>query len=96
MPPNTKYSLDPLPTAQSKLLLKTLLDADWDFNKYKGDNFKHNPALLFNSLGVGAKEGFQKPNQGLFSAEYRDTAKQWLSKNWDTFTLTKVVITAAR
>jgi hypothetical protein len=96
VPPKTDYKLDPIPAAESKLLLKTLIDSDWDYNKYKGANFKQNPAKLFELLGVGAKDGFQKPIQGILSPEYASAAKKWLAKNWETYSLNKVVITGTK
>jgi hypothetical protein len=96
VPPKTDYKLEQIPAAEGKLLLKTLLEADWDFNKYKGDNFKHNPAKLFELLGISAKDGFQKPTQGILSPEYAAAAKKWLAKNGGTYSLSKVIITGTK
>jgi hypothetical protein len=91
-PTGAAYKQELIDALESKLILKTLLDADWDFNKYKGANYKQNPALLFNMLSLQPKDGFQNPNKGIFAPEYATAARTWLGKNWQTYALKKVVV----
>jgi hypothetical protein len=92
-PLGSDFKQQPLDAAESKLILKILLDADWNPEKYKGDNFQQNPAGLFKNLGLTAKDGFHDPQKGLFAPEYAAAARAWLTKNWQTYPLQKVVIT---
>lgn len=94
-PPDTMFQQVDVNAEESKLLLKALLDADWDHNKYKDANFRQIPAKLFNMLGLGPKNGFQDPMKGLLTPEYVNAARAWLTKNWQTHRLQKVVVTTA-
>jgi hypothetical protein len=95
-PPSAAYKLEPIPVEESRLILKGLLDADWDYNKYKGANYNLFPGKLFNFLQLTPKDGFQDPKQGILSPEYAAAAKKWLEKNWQDYRLQKVVLTATQ
>jgi hypothetical protein len=71
---------------ESKLILKALLEANWT------DNYTPTPAgqpnlhpwMLFNQLGLQAKDGWQYPNVKT-NRDRHDAAKAWLAKNVDTY-----------
>ncbi len=92
-PLNVMCKLESIPEEESHLILKGLLDADWNYDNYKGANYKQYPGQLFNLLALTQKEGFQKPGQGILTPEYAAAARKWLEKNWETFRVQKVVIT---
>jgi hypothetical protein len=87
----------PINAEESKLILKTLLEADWDAAKYQGTKFQQNPAQLFNRLGITQADGFQPPvNLPFNSPEYANTLKNWLAQNWQTYQIKKFVPGAAK
>ncbi len=82
--PGKGQQLQPLDAEESKLILKNLLEAQWP-NPPQPINYQYNPAIAFNMLGLGPQDGFQNVPNGVYSQQYTDAAKAWLTKNWQTY-----------
>ncbi len=82
---------EPIKAEESQQILKTLLEADWDPAKYQ-NNYQHNPAQLFNRLGISQQDGWTPPQGVAFnSPAYTNAVKNWLAQNWQTFQIKRFV-----
>jgi hypothetical protein len=74
---------------ESKLILQTLADADWDVKPAPGRiGMQMNPLQSFFQLGLTEKDGWKQPQDG---KELQDAAKKWLKDNAATYRVQKVV-----
>lgn len=72
---------------ESKLILKAILDANWD----RPQMFGHpHPWSTFLQLGVTAKEGWMIPMGAKNVQEFHKAARAWLENNWQTHRVQKV------
>jgi hypothetical protein len=72
--------LEPVPAAESKLLLETLAEVDW---QPRNPKFFSLPAIgLFGRLGATDKDGWTAPKN---FADYVPEAKKWLKANAEKF-----------
>jgi hypothetical protein len=72
----------PIPAEQSRLILQAIAEADWTRND--PENMMQSGQMLFNMLGVQAKDGWTppKPQAGQNYQElYQKAAKSWLKEN---------------
>lgn len=73
--------------AESKLILKAILEADW-----KQPQGNLHPWMIFNRLGLSNKDGWQFPQgQNLQQEDFYRAAKTWLEKNADTYRIQRFV-----
>ncbi len=82
--PNSKQ--EPIDASESKLILKTLAEADWK-TSVNFASLRLDPFTIFQRLGVGPKEGFRpRMDMNLYAA-----ARDWLAANADTFRVQRYV-----
>lgn len=75
----------PIPTEESKLILNALVEANWAENNPRA---MQSPVMLFNLLGLTAKDGFvhPKPAPGEnYGTLLQKAAKDWLRRHADTY-----------
>jgi hypothetical protein len=82
-----------VPAEQSKLILKTLADADWTPPGQPGGpvvrpGFQLTPQAVFFRLGLTEKDGWKQPQD--FN-KLPDEAKKWLKENAETYKMQRFV-----
>lgn len=76
-----------IPAAESKLILKALLEGDW-----KQNQGILNPWNMFLRLGLTDKDGWRFPQgNNLQQEDFHRAAKAWLEKNVDTYRIQRLV-----
>jgi hypothetical protein len=75
---------EPIDAAQSKLILRGLLDGDWS----RREPFRLSAFEAFNRLGLTPEDGWTPP--GDFT-KFADAAKQWLKDHADTYRVKRFV-----
>jgi hypothetical protein len=70
---------------ESKLILKTLAEADWNA---KPAVPQLTPQMAFGQLAVGPKDGWTPPADG---TKYAEAARQWLKDNADKYRIQRFV-----
>lgn len=85
--PMLKPKQEPIDAAESKLILKALASSDWTAQPF---NPTH-PYMLFNRLGVTAKDGWTPPRNVRNVQEITKAAKEWVEKNAETYRIQKNV-----
>jgi hypothetical protein len=94
-PFNSPAQQEMINAEESKLILKALLDANWNLDPGK-TNLAQTPNLSFIKLGLGSKDGWQQPTGvGVFAPQYAAAARAWLEKNWQTYRIQKIVVAGA-
>jgi hypothetical protein len=74
---------------ESKLILQTLADADWDVKGPPGPVVRQmSPMNSFFQLGLTEKDGWKQPQDG---KELQAAAKKWLKDNADKYRIQKIV-----
>jgi hypothetical protein len=84
--PQSGDKTEPVPAAESKLLLTTLAEADWSQRPSRG--FMLTPLSVFYRLGLTAKDGWT-PAAGGGSVE--EKAKKWLKDNAGKYRIQRYV-----
>jgi len=80
---------EPIDADQSKLILTVLADADWSQPAGRLDQMS--PMMLFNQLGVSAKDGFRPPQKITSPQDYPNAVRAWLKDNAGTFRIQRFV-----
>jgi hypothetical protein len=78
---------EPIDAAESKLILQTLAEGDWN-NPKPGGNWQVQPQNLFYRLGLTDKDGWKQPEQ---IAQIPEAARQWLKENATTYRIQRYV-----
>jgi hypothetical protein len=90
-PLGNKVKEEEIDTDQSKLILKTLADADW--NKKPATVNDVQPIIGFNALGVTDKDGWTfKFVPGQPADAYQQAAQTWLKSHADSYRIKKFVV----
>lgn len=79
--PRKEVAID---ATESRLILQTLLNANWKMRSRTYDS----PQSLFYRLGLTAKDGWQNPKN---VQQFESAAKAWLTKNADSYRIRKFV-----
>jgi hypothetical protein len=80
-----------VPAEQSKLILKTLADADWAPKPQPPGGlfgFQMNPQAIFFQLGLTDKDGWKQPQDG---TKIEQEAKKWLKENAESYKMQRFV-----
>jgi hypothetical protein len=86
-----KTKTEPIDAEQSKLILKVIAEADWNKKFVFG---QPNPSMLFNQLGLTAKDGWTQPKVAPgqnYQQVMEAAAKQWLQQNSGTYRIQRIV-----
>ena len=81
-----KAKLEPIDEKESKLILKTLADADWQA-AFNFTSLQPHAGQLFQRLGVTAKDGFTV----VAGANYQAAAQQWVRDNAEKYRIQRYV-----
>jgi hypothetical protein len=85
-PPGVKLRTEPIPAEQSKLILRTLAEADWDEAGRSGREM--GPQELFVKLGLTENDGWKAPGD---ATQFAAAAKKWLKDNSDKYRIQRLV-----
>jgi hypothetical protein len=86
-PPSGESKTEPVPAAETKLILQTLAEADWKAERGPL-GFYLAPQGMFFRLGIGPAEGWKQPDD--FN-QIEPEAKKWLKANAEKFKLQRFV-----
>jgi hypothetical protein len=79
---------EPIDADQSKLILKTLAEADWNGNANDNVNYRVQPTMVFFRLQLTEKDGWKPPQDFQQQAE---EARKWLKDNADKYRIPRFV-----
>jgi hypothetical protein len=77
---------EPIDAAESKLILTTLLEANWK------DQGNPNPWMAFNQLGLTPKDGWTFPQGRVTIEDLHKAAQTWLREHAATYRIQRVVV----